>query len=1079
MKNRIYTISTAHLDTSWLWSQNETAEIYLPRTMKYNFDYFKQYPEYRFNFEGVYRYELIEEYHYDDFQKLTEYVKEGKWVPIGSCYENGDTNIPSPEALIRNVLYGNSYYKEKFNKKSNDIFLPDCFGFGRALPQVMTHCGLIGFSTQKLSWGCSIEPPFEIGKWKALDDSFVYCSIKAGNYSTVLKEVRCKWSDDKLQDNITNGNIPFTMTYYGTGDRGGAPKEEAMETVFKEMKDNKTNNTEVLSGSMVDFFNDLQKLDKKQGNLREFDKEFLMITHGCGSYTSRTASKRLNKKCENYLDMAERINVLSSLYNVKKYPQDQFNFAWKKVLEHHFHDDITGTSFMECYKKNWNDYFTSINTAKSEFISSAAALENSFDTSKLENPILVYNPNQDTTSKVIVIKIDLPYSDIVVLDLEKNKYEALYENGFVKFNATIPGNTMKIFDVIKGSNATKSKITRTTSIDLKSIENKRYKVMLDDDFNIASIYDKKLKTELLESPIKYDLMYDIDSIQWPAWEIKYSDIIREPYNYFKNGTAKIIEDNPLKVAIEIVRKHHKSVLKEIITLEKDSNRIDVYNELDWQEDATDLKVVFPLKVNANHGTYDIGIAKYNRPNNTEKLYEVPCQKFARIEDNKYGVSILTDSRQGFDKPNDNTIRLTAVHSPYSNYRYECSQHLLDFGKNIFSYSLVATTNKEETSINEAEKFTKPVVAFKMNKHEGSIKNDLTLFTINNDNARVMCFKRAINEDKYILRVVDYHGNGLKNVKVNFIKEIKSLYQVQGDEEIISKVNFANNEFEFDLNKHEIKSFMIEFKQVKAKEDCEFVTLPFDKVGITSNSNRDSSMLKHHISLPKELIKNEIINSNGIDYKLKLDGNNALEFNNQLIKLNKKYKYAYLLILNQGKDKEIKINNKNVFVQNSFEKLGQYDLYGLKEFGYTKKIPQAFFFTHYHKNSKDQVLKDCYLYSVKVRTEDDTLLLNKNNNIVLFAITLSNFDNELECNFEFNDVMERRKFNYKFNKFEAKFMREPFNERIKDIFIDRRKTKYVNWWGGHCFQSPSDFYQIETEKKNYKRREKLDIKSLNK
>jgi len=1071
MKYKNYTISSAHLDTSWLWTQKETVETYLPRTLHENFEWFLKYPKYKFNFEGSYRYELIEEYHKEDFQKLKEYISKKNWNVCGSCFENGDTNIPSPEALIRNILYGNSYFYEKFQVKSNDIFLPDCFGFGRALPQVMSHSGLIGFSTQKLSWGSSIEPPFEFGKWKGLDDSFVYASLKPGNYSTVLKEIRCKFNDDKIENNLKTNNLPYTMTFYGTGDRGGSPKDITMETLDREMKDNDKNDTEIISSSIVDFFNDIKNDDNKNAHLGEFNKEFLMSTHGAGSYTSRTMSKRLNKKCENLLDISEKANSLSSILGYKRYPEEQFNFAWKRVLEHHFHDDITGTSFMECYKKNWNDYFLALNSAKDEYTSAIKSIERNFNTSKLNNPLLVFNPNQDETTSTLKIKIELPYKKVKVVDLDNNSYPAVYENGILTFSANVEGNTLKIFDCLETNN---SDISSTLSVGEKLLENERYRVLLDSDLNIFSIYDKKLDTELLKEPIKYNLIRDIDSIQWPSWEIKYSDITRTPYGYFKNGSAKIIENNPFRVAIEIVKEYNKSSLKEVISLEKNSNRIDIYNELLWREDATNLKVQFPLSISSDFGTYDIGISKYNRPNNTEKLYEVPAQKFARIESNNIGISILTDSRQGFDKPNGNEIRLTAVHTPISNYRYECSQHLLDFGINIFSYSITSSIINEDNSISEAEKFTKPMNIFKLDKHEGKLNKDLCLFNISNNNARVMCFKKALNNNKYILRVVDYNGNSLKDIKVYFIKNIKSLVQVRGDEEPIKKLSFDKNSFIFDLDNHEIKSFMIEFIDQEIKEESKFVNLPYDKCGITSNENRINATLKNKISIPKELIKSDILYSKSIGYKLKLDGYNALEFNDQTIKLDKNYKYAYLLLMNQGKDEEVLINNKKVFIQNSFERLGCWDLYGLKEYGYVKKIPQAFTFTHYHKNDKDQILEDLYLYSVKIEIDSDVLLLNKNNNLSLFALTYSNFDYDIECQDKLIDEREKKPFDYKLTKEQKYYATEPLDQRIKDIFINRRETKYVDWWGGHCYQSPSDFYQLETEKKNFKRRSQLDL-----
>ena len=202
--------------------------------------------------------------------------------------------------------------------------------------------------------------------------------------------------------------------------------------------------------------------------------------------------------------------------------------------------------------------------------------------------------------------------------------------------------------------------------------------------------------------------------------------------------------------------------------------------------------------------------------------------------------------------------------------------------------------------------------------------------------------------------------------------------------------------------------------------------------------------------------------------------NALEFNNQEIKLDRNYKYAYLLLLNQGNDSNILINNKEVFIQNSFERLGSWDLYALKEYGYLKRKSQDFAFTHYHNGDKDMVLEDLYLYSVKIEIDSDSLVLNKNSNVSLFALTLSNINNDIECEDVILKPMDKRKFDYKLTKDEIKYSKEPLKERIKDIFINRRKVKYVDWYGGHCLQSPSDYYQIETEKKNFERRKKLNI-----
>ena len=104
-ENRIYATSTSHLDTVWRWELPKTIEEFLPSTFADNFELIEKYPEYRFNFEGAYRYALIEEYYPEAFEKIKEYAKAGRWNPSGSEYENGDVNIPSPEAIFRNILY--------------------------------------------------------------------------------------------------------------------------------------------------------------------------------------------------------------------------------------------------------------------------------------------------------------------------------------------------------------------------------------------------------------------------------------------------------------------------------------------------------------------------------------------------------------------------------------------------------------------------------------------------------------------------------------------------------------------------------------------------------------------------------------------------------------------------------------------------------------------------------------------------------------------------------------------------------------------------------------------------------------
>ena len=163
---KLYLVSNAHLDTQWNWTIQDSIREYIYNTLVDNFNLIEKYPSYHMNFEGAFRYKLAKEYYPDLYEKLKQYIAEGRWSVAGSMWDACDTNVPSSEALMRQILYGNGFFEKEFGKRSLDVFLPDCFGFRYSLPSIAAHMGLIGFSTQKLQWG--LDSPRLTGDGKSL-----------------------------------------------------------------------------------------------------------------------------------------------------------------------------------------------------------------------------------------------------------------------------------------------------------------------------------------------------------------------------------------------------------------------------------------------------------------------------------------------------------------------------------------------------------------------------------------------------------------------------------------------------------------------------------------------------------------------------------------------------------------------------------------------------------------------------------------------------------------------------------------------------------------------------------------------
>ncbi len=183
----LYVVATSHLDTQWRWTIKNTIDEYIPATFRDNMRLMDIYPDYNFSFEGAFKYMLFKEYYPEEYARLKTYIDRGQWRLAGSWVDAVDVNMPSFESLVRQTLYGNGFFKKEFGKTSKDILLPDCFGFGYALPSIAAHCGLESFSTQKLTWGSSVGVPFDIGLWQGVDGSSIVAALNPGDYTGKIR----------------------------------------------------------------------------------------------------------------------------------------------------------------------------------------------------------------------------------------------------------------------------------------------------------------------------------------------------------------------------------------------------------------------------------------------------------------------------------------------------------------------------------------------------------------------------------------------------------------------------------------------------------------------------------------------------------------------------------------------------------------------------------------------------------------------------------------------------------------------------------------------------------------------------
>ena len=1007
-KKKVYAVATSHLDTVWRWNLATTIKEYLPDTLEKNFDLADKYPRYKFNFEGAFRYQLAEEYYPKHFEYLKGLIEKGSWNVAGSSYENGDVNIPSPEALFRNIIYGNGYFKEKFGKESCDIFLPDCFGFGYALPSIMKHAGLKGLTTQKLSWGSAYGVPFDLGLWQGVDGSKVYACLNAQSY-------RYKFSGDirgdisvinKITQNAFESGIPQTLHLYGTGDWGGAPTEESVQAIEESVEKNAGSDFEVVSATSDEIFRDLDKLPKSEtARLKTWNNELLMTSHGAGAYTSRAMNKRLNAQNENIADIAEKMCIAAEANVVYKYPKENLSRAWKRVIQHQFHDDITGTGNMDIYIDGQSDYYASISEFETELDGAAGAMANELNTSFVtECGVAVYNPSPFRRKNAVSAHIKLVHNSTFVKVLDATGKEVpsqiIKKSGKefdIVFIADVNAMGYAVYDVVPANKA--CEIKTDLAVSLHTLENEKYRVIFNKNGDLATVIDKKNNINVLDAPIKMAGLTDIGDLPYPAWEMRKKDIDREPEFFANSPEFEIIEAGPARIAIKVSRELDHSFIDQIIYLESGGEFIRVENTVDWRNRRTMLKAVFPFSCYNKTASYDLGLGVIKRENNSEKLYEVPAQKWADITagSGKYGVSVFSDCKYGWDKPSSNTLRLTCLHTPTGAFTKQARQDLLDIGRNNFAFGIFSHEGGFANGTQrQSEIFQKPLIAYQTSsRREGSLESGYSFLKINNENAILRCCKLAEDGDGIIVRVNEGSGEALKNVELTFAARILEASECLANEQAIKKADSKSKKLKFDLAPYGIKTFRIKLEapDKKGRENFKKLDLEYNSKGFTKNESMRNVILQGSgCSLPAELCP-QGFTAGGVSFKMPdtQASSDVMVARGQTIDLPKSMTKLYIAAASTLGDRDATFyldgREKQIKIAAMTEHYGNWDMAGLNIKAAHKNVPIAFEFTHTHHPEGDIPNGKAYfyLYELDIRNAK-TLTLPEDNRIIILAMT---------------------------------------------------------------------------------------------
>lgn len=797
-KHTVYPLGHAHLDTAWLWPLSVT-RLKMAHTTALQLELADRYPEHVFVHSQASQYEWLETSHPALFERVQKATKKGNWEPLGSMWVEADCNLTGSESLVRQFLYGRRYFKQKMGVETIDMFLPDVFGYSAALPQILTKFNIQAFLTQKMSWNQTNKIPHNTFWWKGIDGSTVWTHFPPVN--TYCANCSPQELTKGVKNHRDQARSDLSLYLFGFGDGGGGPTEFHMERLRR------ARNAPCLPvveknvkarDFYVDAMDESQDLETWQGEL--------YFEYHRGTYTSQAANKRDNRRTEFLMRDAE---LLASSRDPKHagYPAEELERLWKIVLLNQFHDIIPGSSVKEVYKDSAKDYAEVIAGAQKLIDEQIRAFAKNLDTGDGPNPVAIFH-NADLTTQASLPWTEKGVPASLVCDGETLPVQLVEAFGERQLVFPVPEAAQGAVAVGHFSDATPSHPKRLKASN-RRLENDEWSVRFDSNGNITSIQTMDDEpVEFIEPGKLANLFQLLDDrpLFWDAWD---TDAYAQEtaVDLVKSESFEVVENGPVRVAVELTKTFGKSTIKQRISLGPTPGiRFDTW--VDWHEDHKFLKVAFPFHVNASRATFEIQFGHVERATHRNTSwdvarFEVCAQKWADISDGGQGAAIINTGKYGHDVL-ENTLRLSLLRSP------KAPDPTCDMGVHHFTYVVFPHFDQVQHSeiVRAAYAINAQPHVVPVSPSKGEAVATPPLVSLDTRAVVVESVKKAEDSNCQIVRVYE-SLNSRGRARLTTLAPVKRAWLCDLDENRLQEIDLESGAVPFDYKPFEIVTIMVE------------------------------------------------------------------------------------------------------------------------------------------------------------------------------------------------------------------------------------------------------------------------------
>ncbi|MER5882934.1 glycoside hydrolase family 38 C-terminal domain-containing protein [Streptomyces sp. NPDC001941] len=670
--HRLSATGHAHIDSAWLWPLRETVRK-AARTFANVTALARDYPELVFACSQAQQYAWVKEHQPHVWERIKKAVADGNWAPVGSMWVESDANMPGGEALARQLTHGKRFFLEELGVETEEVWLPDSFGYTAAFPQLARLAGVRWFLTQKLSWNQTNRMPHHTFWWEGIDGTRVFTHFPpVDTYNVHFHGRELAHAERNFAE---KGRATRSLAPFGWGDGGGGPTREMMEKA-RRLRDLE-GSPRVSVEAPAAFF---AAAEREYGARAPVWSGELYLELHRATYTTQAKTKQGNRRAEHLLREAESWATAAALrVPGYAYPYEDVDRIWKTVLLHQFHDILPGSSIAWVHREARETYAGVRRELEGVIDAALAALGGA--EGEAGDP-----GGAGGAGGGAVVWNASPYPRAEVVDVPGPAGTAGPALVVVPALGAAAPVTRDVSPVTPAPLTTPAPLapglfTPVTAVPDGGgfvLDNGVLRVVVDADGLLSSVYDTAARREALAPGGRGNLLqlHPDHPNRWDAWDID------RHYRHSRTDLTgasgvELAEDGPLRATVRVTRAFGASRVVQDLRLAAGSRRVDVVTEVDWRESEKVLKAAFELDVHAERSTAEIQFGHVHRPTHANTgwdaaRFEICAHRWLRVAEPGYGVAVLNDSTYGHDVTRlahqeglGTTVRLTLLRAPHS------------------------------------------------------------------------------------------------------------------------------------------------------------------------------------------------------------------------------------------------------------------------------------------------------------------------------------------------------------------------------------------------------------------------------